>query len=333
LADGRRLIPYREIDHGNFEQEWLPHRRVSDWWYLTGYLEDAGSPGAIYSYQFTVFNPKYLQKVVYAMHTAFTDMQTQKHHFEHSLKFSVNNRGIRTDGISVFPSCRLEKTKGAMRLAENMKEINIDLTLQEGKGAFWHGENGVLAMGQPDDPIQRTVYYSCPNMPTSGTVDFKNSYGLKRIAVTGKSWFDRQWGPFRMLHSASYWEWFSLRFFDDEEVMLFAFPMKEYYDGTYIDRYGKTTRIMDYHYSYHRLKRNGKLQFSFGWDITLPGIKEEHYRILPVNGNQYNSRYYEIMARITGMNGKEVGYCFVELLPGVRQEGRKYNFAKLVFPE
>jgi hypothetical protein len=111
--------------------------------------------------------------------------------------------------------------------------------------------------------------------------------------------------------------------------MLFAFPQHGYYDGTYINKDGKNQRVKNYEYTYHTLKKRGKLIFPFGWDITIPGIKEERYQILPMNDKQYNSGYYEMMARVTRSDGTEVGYCFVELLPGTRQEPKRFNLLDL----
>ena len=112
--------------------------------------------------------------------------------------------------------------------------------------------------------------------------------------------------------------------------MLFAFPQHPYYDGTFIDKDGKTRRILDYTYSYHKLINRRDLVFSYGWDIVLPGIKDEKYHILPMNEGQYNGGYYEMMSKVTKMDGTEVGYCFVELLPDTRQEGKKFNLLNLL---
>ena len=155
--------------------------------------------------------------------------------------------------------------------------------------------------------------------------------GRQELEVAGKSWFDRQWGPFQLFNTNLYWEWFSLRFFDDEEVMLFAFPRQKYFEGTYISKDGKSRRVADYLYTYHGLKTKGKSTFSYGWDIYLPGVKEERYRILPMNDRQYNGGYYEIIARISTMDGREAGYCFTELLPGARTTGKKLNLLNHLF--
>ncbi len=326
------IIPYREKTHGSFDEEWLPHHKCNDWWYITGYLRDIHRPDSLYSYQFTVINPRHLGKVVYVLHLAFTDMQTGEHFFTNVVKPAGRNIGISQEAVTFLPFSRLQKNHNNMILTTKVKGLELNLNLNLGKGALWHCDNGVLVMGLPDDPLQRTVYYSYTNMPTSGSIKLTGgSRCPQEVAVIGKSWFDRQWGPFHLFHVVSFWEWFSIRFFDNEEVMLFAFPQHPYYDGTFIDKEGKTRRILDYRYNYHALKQKGKLIFSYGWDIWLPGIKSEKYRILPMNEGQYNNGYYEMMARVTATDGTEVGYCFVELLPGIRQNGKKFNRWHLLF--
>ena len=71
-----------------------------------------------------------------------------------------------------------------------------------GKGAFWHGDEGVLVMGNESDPKQRTVYYSYTNMPTKGELTIKGSE--KPLNVRGKTWFDRQWGPYDIAKNSTH---------------------------------------------------------------------------------------------------------------------------------
>lgn len=318
------IIPYCEHDHGTFDEEWNPHYGVNDWWYATGYLRENGHPQNLYSYQFTLVNPRRFGKVFYMLDTAFSDMQTGEHFFERKIRLAGKKTGIFQEVVTFLPFGLLQKRNEQMMVTTKTKVLELDLNLQSGKGAFWHCDNGLLIMGVPDDPKQRSVYYSYTNMPTTGTVKLTNNAGhMREFSVSGKSWFDRQWGPFRLLDTNSYWEWFSIRFFDDEEVMLFAFPQHSYYDGTYIDKDGRTKRIRDYHYDFHSLMKRNKLVFSYGWDIVLPGVKEEYYRITPLHDGQYNSGYFEIMSSVTNLDNKEVGYSFVELMPGLRHTGKK----------
>jgi hypothetical protein len=52
-----KSIPYRQENHGDFDAEWLVHRMVSGWWYITGYFSDPNELGRLYAYQFTVIRP------------------------------------------------------------------------------------------------------------------------------------------------------------------------------------------------------------------------------------------------------------------------------------
>ena len=48
------LVPYRETNHGTFDEEWPPHKKCSGWWYITGYFSDKNNPEHLYSFQYTV---------------------------------------------------------------------------------------------------------------------------------------------------------------------------------------------------------------------------------------------------------------------------------------
>lgn len=323
-------IPYRETDHGDFNAEWLPHRKVSGWWYITGYLVDADDPEHLLSYQYTLLRPRVYGVTPTVLQLAVTDFATGQHVFRQ--QFSLRLRKFFPDEyrIQFPPLANLERGTDAMYLSLDTGQSALNLTLDYGKGAFWHGDNGVLVMGLPDDPIQRTVYYSYPNMPTMGEMTLLNETGTEtRLRVTGKSWFDRQWGPYHLIDPATHWEWFSLRFFDDEEVMLFAFPQHPYYDGTYITADGHQRRVRNYQYTHKELVDVDGFTFTKGWDVVLPGVKEERYEIRPILDGQMNLAYFELLAEVINPNGELVGYCFVELLPGVRNPNRQIGFKNL----
>lgn len=324
-------IPYRETNHGDFDAEWPPHRKVSGWWYITGYLTDRENPEHFYSYQYTLLRARIYRVTVNVLQLALTDFKTGQHFFKQ--KFSFQERKIFTDENSIQfpPLAHLQRHAEDISLTVKTDEFSLNLNLDHGKGAFWHGDNGVLVMGESDNPIQRTVYYSYTNMPTVGEVVLHNSAGEKiALKVTGKSWFDRQWGPYRLTEPATHWEWFSLRFFDDEEVMLFAFPQHPYYDGTYIDKGGNRQLVRNYQYTPKELIEVDGFIFSKGWDLVLPGIKEERYEIRPLMDGQMNLAYFELLAEIINPHNECVGFCFVELLPGVRNPAKNIGFKNLL---
>ncbi len=317
-------IPYKQEDHGTFNEEFPPHEDVCGWWYITGYLKDVNNPENMYTYQFTQLNLRNLpfplkSTPLYHLQLAYTDLQTKEHFFEHHTTPVGGRAWANYDKVGFQPFSLLTRNDDSMDLQTDMEKASFLLHLDNGKGASWHCDNGVLAMGMPDDPDQRTVYYSYTNMPTTGTLTIKNEEGEDVVLqVEGKSWFDRQWGPFRIIETESHWEWFSLRFFDNEEVMLFSFPQHFYQDGTFIDVNGDYQRLQDYTYTPIDYIETKDGCYSFGWDLTMPGIKEEHYRIEPLVNGQTHIRYFEMIAGIYNDENELVGYAFVELLPGLR---------------
>lgn len=326
----RLLIPYKEEDHKNFEEEWFPHKGVSGWWYITGYLVDKESPERIFSYQYTFLRARVYGITLKVLQLALTDISRKKHYFKQKALFFERKVFKDERTIDVLPYAVLKRSKDGMNLWVSTDKFSFELKLGYGKGGVWHGDNGVLIMGVPKDSKQRTVYYSFTNMPTEGRIIIKSEEEKRKFDVHGKSWFDRQWGPFNIVDPATHWEWFSLRFFDDEEVMLFSFPQHPYQDGTYVDKYGKSKRICDFTVKEKELVEVDGYVFSFGWDVMLPGVKEEFYKVVPMMDGQVNIAYFELMAKVIDLYGKHVGYAFVELLPGVRSKKKKPSIKNLL---
>lgn len=324
-------IPYRQEDHGDFDDEWPIHRGVSGWWYITGYFSDVAEPERLYSYQFTVIKPRLFGFSPYVLQLALTDIQAGQHSFVQRIQVWNPNLYADWTTVNFLSIARLERGEQEMQLTALTAGFDFDLTLDKGKGAFWHGDDGVLVMGAPEKPRERTVYYSYTNLPTRGQVTLRlPGEAEKRMTVQGKSWFDRQWGPYHLADAATHWEWFSLRFFDDEEVMLFAFPQRGYCDGSYITRTGERQRVRDYSYTPRRLIEVNGYQFSHGWELYLPGVKEEHYELRPLIEGQLNLAYFELLAEVINPRGQRVGLCVVELLPGARNPDKRMGIELLL---
>jgi predicted secreted hydrolase len=324
------MIPYRQANHGTFDEEWPVQKGVSGWWYITGYFTDPRDPGHLYSYQFTVVKPRVFGFSPWILQLALTDVQAGRHHFMQRMTLSRPAIYVTDDTVNYLSFVHLKREKDCLLLTARTEAFELNLALDKGKGAFWHGDDGVLVMGGAEDPRRRTVYYSYTNMPTSGEVIIHDPQGESRpLQVTGKSWFDRQWGPFGLININTHWEWFSLRFFDDEEVMLFAFPQCPYYDGTYISKDGRRSLVRNYTCIARGFTEASGMQFSMGWDLVMPGIKEQKYEIRPLTDGQLNLAYFELIAGIYNPAGKQVGLCMVELLPGARNPQKKVNFLNL----
>jgi len=305
-----KKIRYKGREHGSFEEEWGLHKGCSEWWYATGYLKD--DLERLYSFQFTILRVHVSVFFPYLIMLGLTDFSTGRHEYYQNIQFSSKNIVIGPDTVGYGDIAQVHKGKQGMELLIRHRKFSLDLELNYGKGAVWHCDDGFLQMGIPDKK-QTTIYYSYPNMPTTGTITLSS----EKIQVKGKSWFDKQGGPYSLLNTRTHWEWFSLRFFDDEEMMLFSFPQNRYQDGTYIRKDGRYQRLNNYSITPTDFAYPDGVKYSCKWELTVPGLKEERYTIVPLLEGQMNMGYYELLASIRNNDGEEVGLCFVELLPGV----------------
>lgn len=302
-------VTYNPDNLLSFEREWGVHRKCREWWYATGVLFDQDKN--MYSYQYTLLHMNFGIITAKISMIALTDYTNNRHYYLQCLANRKNKIKITDKEASIGSIASAVKDDKGISICLNHKSFSLNLFANYGKGAFWHCDNGKLQMGI-EGKRQTTLYYSYTNMPTEGTLTLDG----KEIHLSGKTWFDKQGGTYNIINPKTQWEWFSLRFFDDEEIMLFTFPQDGYYDGTYITKEGKSERLNNY-----RIKNTGTIwysgyKWSSGWEVQLP-VKEKHYTIEPIQHGHMNLAYFEELCYVKNPNGEVVGYCFAELLPGV----------------
>lgn len=308
------------VPHGTMADELLCHRHGSEWWYCTGFLN--GEAGELFSFQFTLARVRIYGVQFHILMTAVTDFATGKHYYAQYPIFFGKNVTLRAEKVALGNIAGMRFEGKDLALSMSDKDYSLELKMEPAKPPVWQADNGVLKMGV-DDPKERTYYWSYTNLAASG----KLTLGGMEYKLTGKAWFDKQGGRYTLTSRWTNWEWFSLRFFDGEEVMLFSFPQDNYQDGTYIEKTGSYRRLNEYTITPLGFTEASGKKFSCGWQVELPGLKDELYRIVPKTDGQLNLFYYELLADIQDKNGKVVGYCVVELLPGVYNEKMKISAA------
>lgn len=304
--------------HGTIFEEWAPHDRGIEWWYATGYLD--GDNGRKYFYQVNIFHFPFLKANKHSMDAIISDYKTGQHIHEQTpptyIEGAYKNGDTLTylnEKVGVSGNWKFNPQTNLL----NVKTPNIEMSLQMAdlKGAVWHGKrgDGVLQMGLED---KLSFYYSVPNNETTGWILYLDRGGNRiNTKVKGKSWLDRQWGT--MDNKVYSWDWFSLRFFDNEEVMIFSFPQYKYKDATYFDKNSNVCYFDNYTYSIENFVKKGNNWFGVGWTLELP-FKEKKYRIVPlsfddVNVSKYNA-YHEGLCNIYNNRGELVGYGITETM-------------------
>lgn len=306
------------IPHKSFEEEFLTHKKCSEWWYCTGYLQN--NQGDMFGYQFTLAKISIFHIKFHLLICSVTDIQTKRHYnvqmplfFGKGITTTADTISVGRNTAIVFSPNELSG-KGRMNLHMKCEEFSLDVEMNAIKSPVWHCDDGVLQMGILNNPKERTYYYSFTNLASTGRLVLK---GKEYNNLAGKAWFDRQGGTYSLTDTRCNWEWFSLRFFDNSEAMLFAFPQDDYYDGTTIGADGKYSRLNDYKIDVTDIITFEGKKFSNGWNLEMGGRK---YTITPMIDGMFNVFFFELLAEVKDQDDKPVGYCFVELLPGVRNK-------------
>jgi hypothetical protein len=299
------------IPHQSMDEEFLCHKKGPEWWYSTGYMFDEA--GKLFSYQFTLAKIRVYGIKFNILITALTDFETGRHYYTQESIFFEKNVIITPNQVGIAGRAEMTFEKEGIELDMSGENYSFSAALSAAKPRVWHCDQGTLKMGIDQN---WTYYWSYTNLDLSGRLVLDG----REHQVKGKGWFDKQGGPYNLADRRTQWEWFSMRFFDNEEIMLFSFPHDSYQDGTYIEESGRSRRLNDYQIEPLGWTEARGLKFSLGWKVHLNGIKAQDYVLVPIIDGQFNFLFFELLAEIRDGAGKQVGYCFVELLPGVYNE-------------
>ncbi|MXX26610.1 MAG: carotenoid 1,2-hydratase [Caldilineaceae bacterium SB0668_bin_21] len=318
-------------DHG-------PHNDyATEWWYYTGNL--TGEDGGEYGFQLTFFRSAlapgessrpsdFAAQQIYMAHFAVTNGPAGRHvSFD---RFSRGAGGVA--GATGSPRYEVwlddwqaqEAGPGRFRLqaaaeADN-GPVSIDLTLTETRPPLLHGEAGYSRKGPETGNANH--YYSLVRMETSGTIVFSGD----RIAVTGLSWMDHEFGTSALSGDAVGWDWFAVTL-DNEVVLMFAEirtksgRSQDVFEGTLSFPDGRQLPIQPDDFT---LTPTGQWTspdsgtvYPSGWRVTFPAHEIE-LTIDPLIDDQEMDvafSYYEGATIVRGtMNGEPVaGRGYVEL--------------------
>lgn len=210
-------------DHGAHQQY------ATEWWYYTGNL--AAQDGRRFGYQLTFFRfglgPQPPQRAsawatgnIYMAHLALTDVAGNTFHAYE--RFSRDGAGLA--GATGDPQFRVWLDDWAaegqgqgglpMRLRAAQGTVALDLSLEGGKPVVLEGPGGVSQKSAT--PGNASYYYSYTRMPTQGSITLDG----QQIAVSGSSWFDREFGTSALEKGASGWDWFAIQLDDGRDLMV-----------------------------------------------------------------------------------------------------------------
>ena len=241
-----------------FPEDHGPHPDFrTEWWYLTGHLDDAtggagGSEGR-FGYQFTLFRialapdtpegaSDWRTHQAYMAHFALTDAREDRFLSEERFArgalglagaeadpfrvwledwslASAGGEGVDGDDRSVGP----EDPTFPARLRAASDSFAVSLRLDRGKPPVLQGDRGLSPKGP--EPGNASYYYSLTRMPTEGFVVL----GSDTLRVEGTSWMDREWSTSALGPAVEGWDWFALQLDGNRELMYYRLRRE---DGT-----------------------------------------------------------------------------------------------------
>jgi predicted secreted hydrolase len=271
----------------HFPRDHLGHRSGIEWWYFTAYVH--GSNGHRYSVFFTLFN-----RLGYALPVSqVVDLDTGAI-VDHTENFV---RGAGLPFSSKVSALRYDAAHDTW----TARAARLSFTAHAEKPYVLHGGGtGLIRQG-----TATSRYYSATRMTTRGSI------GAIRFA--GTAWFDHQWGNFTSDPSASHWDWFSCRFDDRTELMLYRFRDGNA-AGTSIDRAGRGQLVPEFTATrgprvFHAAGRRWPLDWSL--DVAALQLRERLHAIVPdqLFRSPLLPAFWEGAVTATGTKR---GVCFVE---------------------
>ena len=203
----------------------------TEWWYVTGWLRDAG--GRPMGFQVTFFrtrprvdpaNPsKFAPHEVLFAHAALSDPSTGRLlHGERAARAGFGLAGAATGDAAVrirdWRFARMPSGRFTTQVATG--DFALSLNFRSTQPPLLEGDRGHSRKGPR--PEQASYYYSVPHMAVSGTVRRAGH----DVAVTGEAWLDREWSSDYLAPDAQGWDWTGLNLDDGSALMAFRIRRK-----------------------------------------------------------------------------------------------------------
>jgi predicted secreted hydrolase len=278
-----------------------------EWWYVTGDVR--GSDGARYSVFFTLFSRRGAVIPVSQVVNLTTGALVG-----HTELVAPRTPGTRVLDVRA-PGQRLHylPRTDTWTFVASKPGFALDLSVKPTKPYVLHG--GGTGVVQEAD-AGTSYYYSAPRGRATGFI----TSGASRVPFTGEAWIDHQWGDFANASNPPNWDWFSCRFDDRTELMLYRFrtragtPLTRYRSGTLVGRDGRGTLVRNFTASpgTRVLDADGH-SWPLDWDLVVPAgrLRLQLRSLAPdqlVRG-QFLPTFWEGAAAVSG---SKRGTCFVE---------------------
>ena len=320
IEKGRKLtFPRDHFAHKDFRTEW---------WYYNGRLE--AEDGSRYGFELVFFKRRTDEDKIWGYpiykytnpahlaHFSITDLQEKKLHYADKRTRDFDHKrgpaGALEDSYMVWNESWSAKGIGDKHfLKADMKGYDLSIAVEPAKKQPFvlHGDNGYFLKSGGPDFARGTFYIAFTRLVGEGYlfVDGKP----KKVKVS--AWMDHEFGSHQLAPDQLGWDWFSIQFADNTEVMLYLLKQADgswspLSKGTYVDADGKSYPIRFNEIRTTPLRTwKGKGQYTIEWKFeVLPLDLEMIVRPL-VDDQEIDSRkstmvvYWEGIVEANGTKG------------------------------
>jgi predicted secreted hydrolase len=227
------VVPGKPLEFPRDEGSHPEYR--TEWWYVTGWLQDAVRPGKTppLGFQVTFFrvrtgidesNPsRFAPRQVLFAHAAIADPDYGRlRHAQRSAREGFDLAYARTGLTRVrIDDWSLARDGDAYRASIDDEALSMELSLHLTQPPVLQGDRGFSRKSPA--PHAASYYYSVPQLEVRGHVEL----GGRRREVTGTAWLDHEWSSRGLDADARGWDWTGINFADGSALMAFQMRGKD----------------------------------------------------------------------------------------------------------
>jgi predicted secreted hydrolase len=233
-------FPRDHFDHPAYQTEW---------WYYTGNLKSAD--GHRFGFELTFFrqgvnrDPKTTDwdiQDIYLAHLALSDLDGGRFYYTQRLNRAGPGLAGASEQLAKVwnGNWQVQWANGHQQLQAIAENFTLRFVMSSQKPPVIHGKNGVSQKSAGAG--EGSHYISFTRLLTSGSIELNG----KTFQVEGTVWMDHEFFTHRLEEKQSGWDWLSLQFDDNTELMLYRFRRKDgsvdpFSAGTYINGAGQST--------------------------------------------------------------------------------------------
>jgi len=279
---GAADYPYRKALPGyryEFPRDHFSHSEFqTEWWYYTGNLNSPD--GRRFGFELTFFRqaidrtkPRTTVWDVsdaWLAHLALSDIDgRQFRHWERLNRSGPGIAGASLEDRRVWNgNWSVRWTAEGQNLLAISDDVTLRLTFDFRKPQVIHGRNGVSQKSVGAGSASH--YISFTRLLTSGTLEIAG----RKFDVTGTSWMDHEFFTHQLEANQTGWDWLSLQFDDNTELMLFRLRRTDgtidpYSAGTFVDSQGRATHLTSKEFTATPTGRMWQV-YPIEWRIQVP---------------------------------------------------------------